>query len=74
MQAAQRLDVGVVATNDVCFLNAEDFEAHETRVCIHEGRALDDSRRPRRHSAQQYLRSADEMAALFADIPQALTN
>ena len=74
VQAAQRLDVGVVATNDVCFLNAEDFEAHETRVCIHEGRALDDSRRPRRHSAQQYLRSADEMAALFADIPQALTN
>ena len=58
----------------MCVLNAEDFEAHETRVCIHEGRALDDSRRPRRHSPQQYLRSADEMAALFADIPQAVAN
>ena len=74
VKAAQQLDVAVVATNDVCFLNAEDFEAHETRVCIHEGRALDDSRRPRRHSPQQYLRSADEMAALFADIPQAVAN
>lgn len=74
VEVAQQFDIGVVATNDVCFLNADDFEAHETRVCIHEGRALDDSRRPRRHSAQQYLRSADEMAALFADIPQALAN
>jgi DNA polymerase-3 subunit alpha len=72
--AAQQLDIGVVATNDVCFLDAEDFEAHETRVCIFEGRALDDSRRPRTHSAQQYLRSAEEMAALFADIPQAIAN
>ena len=72
--AAQQFGIGVVATNDVCFLDAEDFEAHETRVCIFEGRTLDDSRRPRTHSAQQYLRSADEMRELFADIPQALAN
>lgn len=74
VDVAQQLDLGVVATNDVCFLDAEDFEAHETRVCIHEGRTLDDSRRQRLHSAQQYLRSSDEMVALFADIPQAITN
>ncbi|WP_420887132.1 DNA polymerase III subunit alpha [Candidatus Competibacter phosphatis] len=64
----------VVATNEVCFLQREDFEAHETRVCIHDGVTLDDPRRPRRHSDQQYLRSSAEMAELFADVPEALEN
>ena len=72
--AAQLRQIGVVATNDVCFLDADDFEAHETRVCIHEGRVLDDSRRQRVHSAEQYLRSGAEMVELFADIPQAVAN
>ncbi len=64
----------VVATNEACFLQREDFEAHETRVCIHEGAALNDPRRPRRHSDQQYLRAPAEMAELFADLPEALEN
>ncbi|MDA9877446.1 DNA polymerase III subunit alpha [bacterium] len=71
---ASKFSCPVVATNDVRFINAEEFEAHEARVCIHEGRALDDPRRERRYSEQQYLRSADEMAELFADIPEALQN
>jgi len=66
--------VPVVATNDVRFLSAEDFEAHEARVCIHEGRTLDDRHRAHRYSAEQYLRSAEEMAGLFADLPEALEN
>src|SRR3569833_1247568 len=66
--------VPVVATNDVQFLKPEDFDAHEARVCIHDGRALDDPRRPRLYSAQQYLRSPHEMAELFADLPEALAN
>ena len=66
--------VPVVATNDVHFLTSEDFEAHEARVCIYDGRTLDDPRRARRHTEQQYLRSPDEMAKLFADIPEALEN
>ncbi|MEM9624492.1 MAG: PHP domain-containing protein, partial [Pseudomonadota bacterium] len=48
LAAASALQVGVVATNDVCFAHQDDFEAHETRVCIHEGRSLDDPRRERR--------------------------
>ena len=64
----------VVATNDVCFLDADDFEAHETRVCIQDGRTLEDPRRPRRYSAQQYLRGEDAMRELFADLPEALEN
>ncbi len=66
--------VPVVATNDVVFLEEDDFIAHEARVCIHEGRTLDDPRRPRNYSRQQYLRTPAEMAELFADIPEALEN
>ncbi|RRQ20042.1 DNA polymerase III subunit alpha [Thiohalobacter thiocyanaticus] len=66
--------VPVVATNDVRFIQADGFEAHEARVCIHDGRTLDDPRRPRLYSDQQYLKSPEEMAELFADIPEALDN
>lgn len=71
---AEEFACPVVATNDVCFLDADDFEAHETRVCIHEGRRLDDPRRARRHSPEQYLKSGEEMQLLFADLPEALEN
>ena len=71
---ASQYSCPVVATNDVRFLAADEFEAHEARVCIHEGRALDDPRRERRYSENQYLRTADEMAELFSDIPEALQN
>ena len=64
----------VVATNDVRFLAPEEFEAHEARVCIGDGRTLDDPRRLRAYSDQQYLRSTKEMAELFSDIPEALEN
>ncbi|WP_417421160.1 DNA polymerase III subunit alpha [Halomonas sp.] len=70
------IDTGtpVVATNDVRFLERDDFWAHETRVAIGEGKALDDPRRERRYTEEQYLKSPDEMAALFSDIPEALEN
>ncbi len=64
----------LVATNDVRFLGKSDFDVHEARVCIGEGRALDDPRRDRAYSEQQYLRSPQEMAELFCDIPEALEN
>ncbi|MFM4721784.1 DNA polymerase III subunit alpha [Aeromonas veronii] len=71
---ATEFELPVVATNEVVFLNAEDFDAHEIRVAIHDGYTLMDKRRPRRYSPQQYLRSQEEMAELFADIPEALEN
>ena len=64
----------VVATNDVRFLVEDDFDAHEIRVAIHDGFTLDDPKRPRNYSPQQYMRSEDEMCELFADIPEALLN
>jgi len=66
--------VPVVASNDVRFLRREDFESHEARVCIQEGTLLADPARPRRYNEEQYLRSPEEMAALFADLPEALEN
>jgi DNA polymerase-3 subunit alpha len=74
LELAVEFDAPPVATNDVRFLDASEFEAHEARVCIHQGRVLDDPRRPRDYSEQQYLRSTEDMAALFADIPEALEN
>ncbi|MEB6605235.1 DNA polymerase III subunit alpha [Aeromonas sanarellii] len=71
---ATEFEVPVVATNEVVFLGADDFDAHEIRVAIHDGYTLMDKRRPRRYSPQQYLRSQEEMCELFADIPEALEN
>lgn len=71
---ADRFGAPLVATNDVRFIKPDDFEAHETRVCIGEGRSLDDPRRPRSYSDQQYLKSPQEMAELFSDLPEALEN
>jgi DNA polymerase-3 subunit alpha len=71
---AAKLDCPIVATNDVRFLTAEAFDAHEVRVCINSGHTLDDPKRPRLYSEQQYLKSAEEMVACFADLPQALQN
>ena len=71
---ALAMGLPVVAGNDVRFLERGDFEAHEARVCIHEGRILADPRRPRHYSEEQYLKSPQEMAALFEDLPEALEN
>lgn len=64
----------LVATNNVCFLRTDDFEAHEARVCINHGYVLDDHRRTKLHTSKQYLRSADEMKELFSDLPESIEN
>lgn len=64
----------IVAVNDVVFLKPDDFEAHEIRVAIHDSYTLDDPKRPKKYSAQQYFRTEEEMCRLFADIPSALAN
>lgn len=74
VQLADALNLPLVATNEVCFLDPFEFEAHEARVCIHEGYTLADKRRPKKYSDKQSLRSADMMCALFADLPQAIEN
>ena len=73
-QLAAKLGLPVVATHPVQFLAAADFKAHEARVCISEGYVLNDKRRARKFTAQQYFKTQAEMAELFADLPEALQN
>jgi len=71
---AGQTELPVVATNEVVFLKEEDFDPHEIRVAIHDGYQLEDKRRPKKYSPQQYLRSSEEMIELFSDIPEAIEN
>ncbi|PHS71292.1 MAG: DNA polymerase III subunit alpha [Cycloclasticus sp.] len=71
---ATKLNLPIVATNASCFLMEEEYNAHEARVCINQGRVLSDTRRAKTHTEQQYLKSQEEMAELFSDLPEALEN
>ncbi len=74
VRLAGKLDLPVVATHPVEFLDPDDFRAHEARVCIAEGYVLNDRRRPKKFTEQQYFKSQAEMGSLFADFPEALAN
>jgi DNA polymerase-3 subunit alpha len=74
VQLAARLNMPVVATHPVQFATAEDYEAHEARVCIAEGEILANPRRVRRFTREQYFKSAAQMEQLFADVPSAVAN
>ncbi|MGP1692346.1 MAG: DNA polymerase III subunit alpha, partial [Giesbergeria sp.] len=73
-QLAARLELPLVATHPVQFPTADDYEAHEARVCIAEGEILGNARRVRRFTREQYFKSSAQMQALFADLPAALAN
>ena len=71
---ASRLSIPVIATNDVLFGEREDFEIHETKVCINSGKTLNDPNREKIYSEEQYFKSQDEMQDLFGDFPDVLSN
>ena len=71
---AAELNLPVVATHPVQFLAAEDFEAHEARVCVAEGELLTNAKRIKRFCPEQYFKTQAQMEALFADLPSALAN
>ncbi|MGA0609128.1 DNA polymerase III subunit alpha [Caldimonas sp. KR1-144] len=71
---AAELGLPVVATHPIQFLEPDDFEAHEARVCIAEGETLTNPRRVKRFTREQHFKTAEQMRALFADIPSALDN
>ena len=74
VELASSNDIPVVATNAVQFIRPEDFDTHEIRVCIQESRLIDDKRRKKRFTQQQYLKTPKQMADLFSDYPEAIAN
>ena len=74
VEIASLHDVPVVATNAVQYLKHDDFSSHEIRVCIQQGRLIDDKRRKRKFTQEQYLKTPKQMSDLFADYPEAITN
>ncbi|KGM52374.1 DNA polymerase III subunit alpha [Lysobacter concretionis Ko07 = DSM 16239] len=74
LHTSSKRGLPVIASNDTRFLDADGFDAHEARVCISTGRVLDDPKRPKEYSPEQYLKSSGQMAELFADVPDAIDN
>ncbi|MBR9769169.1 MAG: DNA polymerase III subunit alpha, partial [Rhodobacteraceae bacterium] len=74
IELAYEMDIPLVATNDVYFPNSKMYEAHDALICIAEGAYVDQQTPRRRLTAQHYFKSSQEMATLFADLPEALEN
>lgn len=74
LEFAKQNDLPVVASNDVLFLNEEDFEQHEMKVAINKSLIIEEQSKISETTNQQYLKSAKQMCKLFADIPVALQN
>lgn len=74
VKLALQTKTAIVATNAVQFLTIDDFEAHEVKTCIASGNLLDDDRRVRLYSPEQYLKSPQDMIELFEDLPEAISN
>src|SRR5450759_1532928 len=68
-----KYNVNLIATNDVHFINAEDAEAHDRLICINTAKDIDDPNRLR-YSKQEYIKSEEEMRAIFSDVPEAIDN
>ena len=74
VEMAYAMALPLVATNDVYFPKADMYEAHDALICIAEGAYVDQSAPRRRLTAQHYFKTPEEMATLFADLPEALEN
>ncbi len=70
---ARKHGVKLIATNDCHYVNAEDARAHDILVCLQTGKDLDDENRMK-YSGNEYLKTREEMARLFEDIPEAIAN
>lgn len=73
IELAHKHDVKLIASNDVHFVNADDADAHDRLICLSTGKDLDDPTRMR-YTRQEYMKTTAEMNAIFADVPEALTN
>lgn len=73
-QVAEENQIPIVAVNNVRFIDKSGFEAHEARVCIHDGDTLNNERRVRKYTESEYFKSSEEMLELFKDLPEVIEN
>jgi DNA polymerase-3 subunit alpha len=73
LELAKKTDTKYICTNDVHFVEEEHCDAHDRLICLSTGRDLDDPKRMR-YTKQEWFKTQDEMAAVFSDLPEALTN
>ena len=73
VRIAKKLDIKMVATNDVHFINADDYEAHKILICLNTGTKLSDNTKMM-YTGQEYLKTPEEMAELFKEYPDAISN
>ena len=74
VRISRETGIPLVATNDVHYLHKEDWEMQDTLMCIQMKKTLDDPDRMRMETHEFYMKSGDEMAALFPDLPEAIAN
>ena len=74
IQIARELDIQLVATNDVHYIYKEDWEAQDILLCIQTKKTLADPKRMKFETREFYMKTGDEMAALFDYIPEAISN
>lgn len=73
LQLSEELNIKVIATNDTHFIDKTDFEAHTVLICLNTNRDMDDTE-GLHYTGNEYLRTPDEMYALFSDTPQVFDN
>ncbi|HRW22535.1 MAG TPA: DNA polymerase III subunit alpha, partial [Bacteroidales bacterium] len=73
MEYSKKFDVKLICTNDVHFVDMENAEAHDRLICLSTGKDLDDPHRML-YTKQEWFKTREEMEALFADVPEALSN
>ncbi len=74
IKIARELNIGLVATNDVHYIEKEDWEAHDVLLCIQTKKTLADPKRMKFETHEFYMKSGDEMAELFSYVPEAIAN
>ncbi|MCR5413761.1 MAG: DNA polymerase III subunit alpha [Kiritimatiellae bacterium] len=73
LELGKKLDIRVIATNDVHFLNADDDDSHDVLLALSTGKKMSDEGRLI-YTGQEYFKTADEMSALFAENPELISN